>query len=337
MQPIERKFSHLGFSISFYLIVSNILGFIGIFIASFITVFTDAFKAALQGNQFSASGVDPSTLLSSFQQFTYAMLPAYFIGIPVTILFLNLTRFRDVPELSAFSFQTEAEKSYHRKLSIKEFCMFFLLMFPAGTVGQFIGNAISALTKLIFGISIANSTISSIIIMKPWQILVSAVIIAPIFEELLYRYAVIGYCKRYGEWNAIIVSGLIFGLIHANIYQFFYALFLGMLFGYVYIYTNRIIYTIILHVLFNFFGSFVVALLPANDHSIPVIMYDVVKYGFAVAGFVIFIYLVVKEKLIKNSPYAPIQGLSSPKAYLNPGMISLILLSIALTVFSAFA
>ena len=90
MQPIERKFSHLGFSISFYLIVSNILGFIGIFIASFITVFVSSFKAALQGNQFSPTDLDPLTLLSSFQQFTYAMLPAFLIGIPLTILFLNI-------------------------------------------------------------------------------------------------------------------------------------------------------------------------------------------------------------------------------------------------------
>ncbi len=337
MQPIEKKFSHLGFSISFYLLISNLLGFIGLFIASFAAVFIESFKASMQGYQYFPSSADPYSLLSSFQQFMFAMMPAYVIGIPLTIIFLNMRKFRDVPGLSAFIFQTDVEKSYHRNLSAKEFIMFFLLMYPAGTIGQLIGNAISALTKLIFGVSITNATISAIIVMEPWQILLTAVIIAPIFEELLYRYAVIGYCKRYGEWNAIIVSGLIFGLIHANIYQFFYAFLLGVLFGYIYVYTNRIRYTIILHMLFNFYGSFVVALLPPGDTNIPSIAYNAVKLSFAVIGFVIFIVLVVKEKLIKNNPYAPIQSLTSPKAYLNWGMISLVLLSIVLTIISSMS
>jgi len=50
---------------------------------------------------------------------------------------------------------------------------------------------------------------------------------------------------------------LVFGLFHGNLVQFAYAFFLGMFFGFIYIKTKNIIYPIILHMIVNFFGSFV--------------------------------------------------------------------------------
>ena len=49
-------------------------------------------------------------------------------------------------------------------------------------------------------------------------------------------------------------SALLFGAIHTNFSQFFYALFVGIVFGWVYTYSGKLRYSMILHALFNAFG-----------------------------------------------------------------------------------
>ena len=78
---------------------------------------------------------------------------------------------------------------------------------------------------------------------------------APIFEEIVYRKLVIDRLRRYGDLFAVVVSGLIFGLIHGNFSQFFYATLLGFLFALVYLYSGKLRYTIALHIAINFIGS----------------------------------------------------------------------------------
>ena len=87
------------------------------------------------------------------------------------------------------------------------------------------------------------------------------VVLAPIFEEIFYRRVVIDRLRRYGDIPAIIISGLMFGLIHGNFSQFFYAAFLGMVFGAVYVYTGKLGYSVFLHMLINFMGSFYISLM----------------------------------------------------------------------------
>ena len=59
------------------------------------------------------------------------------------------------------------------------------------------------------------------------------------------------------ELLAITVSAISFGLFHGNLTQFFYATLLGLIFGYVYTKTGKVIYSMALHMLVNFFGGFV--------------------------------------------------------------------------------
>ena len=84
-----------------------------------------------------------------------------------------------------------------------------------------------------------------------WLNLLFGGILAPIFEELFYRKIVIDRLRRYGDLPAILISGLMFGLLHGNVSQFFYTTVFGMLFGYIYINTGKIRYTIALHMSIN--------------------------------------------------------------------------------------
>ena len=60
-----------------------------------------------------------------------------------------------------------------------------------------------------------------------------ASILAPIWEELLFRGFVLRALRPYGKRFAILGSALLFGLFHGNLLQAPYAILMGLLFGYV--------------------------------------------------------------------------------------------------------
>lgn len=64
-----------------------------------------------------------------------------------------------------------------------------------------------------------------------------AIIIAPIFETLVFQYGIIETLKnkKYKPLTCCIISGFFFGLSHTyNIYYFFFAFFSGLLLAYAY-------------------------------------------------------------------------------------------------------
>ena len=211
-------------------------------------------------------------------------------------------------------------------------------MFPLGIIGSLIGNLLAYFVSLITGQTMNDILSSTLVDMSLPMVFLLSVVMAPIFEEIMFRYAVIGYCKRWGEWNAIVISAFIFGLIHTNIFQFFYAFALGIVFGYVYLYTGRLIYSIIMHCVFNFCGAFVPMLLDPelSSSNTASVIYTAVQYGVALIGLILLIIYITRGGLMKTSQNAPIQRKLSKDAVLNPGMISLIIVCVILTAVVAF-
>lgn len=70
---------------------------------------------------------------------------------------------------------------------------------------------------------------------------------AGLFEELLFRGAVLGALRRYGDKTAIVVSALLFGIVHANLVQMPFAFVLGIYYGYMVCKTGSLLYPIIFH------------------------------------------------------------------------------------------
>lgn len=80
----------------------------------------------------------------------------------------------------------------------------------------------------------------------------TAVILAPIFEELIYRGIILeGFLSRYKPWQAIALSSILFGIMHMNIWQFIGAGCDGLLFGWLYHRTRSLFLCIILHATTN--------------------------------------------------------------------------------------
>lgn len=85
-----------------------------------------------------------------------------------------------------------------------------------------------------------------------WLSILSVSIFAPIFEEWLCRGMILrGLLARTKPVIAILVSGLIFGLIHGNIWQAIPATLIGAFFGYVYWKTGSLKLTMLMHCVNN--------------------------------------------------------------------------------------
>ncbi len=90
-------------------------------------------------------------------------------------------------------------------------------------------------------------------------IFISTCIIAPIFEEILYRGVLLnGLLKKYNYKKAIIYSALIFGIAHMNLPQGVNVFFLGVIIGLAYYYTRSIYLCMAMHFVNNFLVNFVV-------------------------------------------------------------------------------
>lgn len=89
-----------------------------------------------------------------------------------------------------------------------------------------------------------------------WTTLISAVVLAPLIEEILFRGVIMKLMERYGLWTAVIFSSLIFALMHMDPTSFVVIFILGMVFALVKYVTGSLWTTIIMHAANNAIGYF---------------------------------------------------------------------------------
>lgn len=87
-----------------------------------------------------------------------------------------------------------------------------------------------------------------------WAIL-STVVCAPLFEEILFRGAIFETTReRYGAGAAVFISALLFGAIHMIPVQVINAFVVGLIFGFIYLKTRSLATVILLHAFNNALG-----------------------------------------------------------------------------------
>jgi membrane protease YdiL (CAAX protease family) len=79
----------------------------------------------------------------------------------------------------------------------------------------------------------------------------SLVVIAPVAEEFWVRGIVYGALKPYGTGTAIVISAILFGLLHGSVYMLFYTTAIGLALGYVRYATDSLFAVTIIHALVN--------------------------------------------------------------------------------------
>jgi len=111
----------------------------------------------------------------------------------------------------------------------------FIILIIATQAIQYVYGLVIMLVDMLLpgGLSLANNYDAAMdSLVSPIGILY-IVLIGPIFEELIFRGAVMGSLRRYGDNFAILFSSMLFGFYHMVILQIPFALVLGLLLGYV--------------------------------------------------------------------------------------------------------
>ena len=224
----KNTFSRVFLALSLYLIISSVL-VNGIYILAQLLMSEERYF------MFTSNNIIPLIISAGIQ---------YVLMLPLFMLMTSGMR--------------KAENKEVKKLSAKEFILFLLVGETFMYAGALIGNTINSFIGSFLGDMPENSLNSTVSTTPVWLIILLMVIVAPIVEELIFRKIIIDRLSVFGDRNAIIFSSVAFGLIHVNLYQFFYATALGFILGYVYTKTRNVKYSIFMHMLINFLGSVVV-------------------------------------------------------------------------------
>ena len=120
-----------------------------------------------------------------------------------------------------------------------------------------------------------------------WWGIIAIAVVGPVVEELVFREAILGHLLRGGvdKWSAIIVSALLFGVVHGNPIQIPFAIAVGLIFGLIYYRMRNVVLTSIIHIVNN---SIAVAEMNfLADESGKIQYYDYL--GFVTEGFIILV------------------------------------------------
>ena len=240
----------------------------------------------------------------------YIAVAAVQYGICLLLMFLMLRR-------------RDGFKLPRNNLSMGGFIMAACIICGFMLVGSMFGSFVNGIISELFGVE--QPTVAEILsgYNSPIILFMDAAIIAPVAEEFIFRKLIIDRLYPSGKTEAILVSALMFGAAHGNFEQFFYAVGIGIVFAYIYANTGKLRYSVFLHFVINLIGVLQIVL---NEELVQRLTF---AWGTAVillgiAGIVCIIGERRKLRFLKS--------VSLRKIFLNFGMITAVLLSIAMFV-----
>ncbi len=112
--------------------------------------------------------------------------------------------------------------------------------------------------------------------------IIAVVIVAPVFEEIFFRGLLLSTLRKgMSTGLAIFLSAVIFGVAHGQILWMAYTFIVGLVFAYVVVKTGSIATSMVLHIVFNFFGDIVGRYIPELSNSVNAILAVVGAIGVA--------------------------------------------------------
>lgn len=242
--------------------------------------------------------------------YIWALTAVSMVGIGFPIYFLLMRRIPDTPREEMV------------KLKPTRFIMIFFICCAAMYITNFISGILTMAIAYLKGDTQLLNPLQEAVLNGNFTLtLIYASIVAPIFEELIFRKLLLNKLRRYGDVPAILMTGIAFGLFHMNLSQMFYAAVLGFIFAYVTIKTNTIRYSILLHMMVNFIGT-VVSPFAASQNKLALVILGYWMFVSVLAGIICFVFSYRKISFQK----AELFPMKKSALLLNPGTILYILI-----------
>ena len=291
-------------------------------------VMTAAFMAAAYGLQYAVWLLHPSLLSEWWFSWAVSLLPLYGVGLPLLLLLLR--RVPASPHNTDYTLRgvTDEKPRFH----VGHWLILLAIAFACTTAGSVVGNIIMAVLSAVMDYDYAFSLNSMVQSTPVWFTFVCTCICAPLGEELLFRKLLIDRTRRYGDLTSILLSGLLFGLFHGNLFQFFYAAMVGMILAYVYTRSGKYWWCVAMHAAINLMGSIVIPSLaaylptaPGSAMDLRALLVSLVillwQYGMLACGIALLCVFLGRRKLSVGRE-SPEEKRRFSVILLNPGMIA---------------
>ncbi len=274
----------------------------------------------------------PTENMSGNAELAISSVAVYLCGMPVTCLIA-----KGIPHV----------RPIRNSIRPARFFKAFLLCYAIVFFSNLLGNMLTGMVSFFRQSPVDNSVLDLIENTSfPVQLLF-AVLIAPVVEELVFRKLIVDRTLFFGDWTAIFISGVTFGLFHGNLNQFAYAFTLGMFLAYLYIRIGNIRIPIVIHMLINGISAVVGFLLTKGldferllsvtesadptelllfvCDNLPVMLaifiYTTVLMIVVASGSILLILSLKKFRFLQGEIVIP-RELFTKTVFVNPGMLS---------------
>jgi membrane protease YdiL (CAAX protease family) len=218
-----------------------------------------------------------------------------------------------------------------RRITIKDFVRLIIVCLSLTYIFNFVGVMVNEQISKLVGHTVVNP-LTVLESTNPFLMFLCTGLISPFVEEIMFRGVLLKKLRPYGDRLAIWFSAIAFGLYHGNFSQFFYAVAIGVVLGGIVVKTNKLVYTILLHIAINICGSFIIPGILEQENIIIstaglVALLVLIVYGVGL-GIKMLPHLKTGEKL----RVADIRDAVS-----NPGVISFLIASCIMFCSAIFA
>lgn len=121
-------------------------------------------------------------------------------------------------------------------------------------------------------------------------------VVPALMEELVFRGAILGSLRRFGDGVAILGSAGLFGVMHGNLVQIPFAFIVGLILGYLVVHTGSMLPAILVH----FFNNLCSCLMVIFGFYLDAHVYNIFSYILVILIFVIgmlgFCYLSKRDR-----------------------------------------
>lgn len=266
---IKRDFNKLGFTILMNSIIANVVVFIFVTTISMMKIIRDP-------------NITNDGLMKILEDGSYSGTMSIIAVIFAFIPFL-IYRGREF-------FQYDL-KVTNKKFGVKTIILAIIILLSLNSLLVMFSNVLEVALNA-FGFS-ANFALEELETLNQLTIpmLIYSCLVAPVFEEFIYRGAVLRSLEKYGKGFAIMISAILFGLMHGNFYQIFMAIGVGIILGYL-----ATEYSIKLTILLHIMNNVCVQVLSQITTNLGGKVENVIDIAFTVMSIIVLIIACIRKR-----------------------------------------
>ncbi len=160
---------------------------------------------------------------------------------------------------------------------------------------------------------------------------ISTAVVPALCEELLFRGAIFSALLPYGKTTAVLVSAVLFGLMHQNIAQIFYTTMAGVVLGVLCARSGSIWAGVLLHFFNNFIAvieDILMARLPSLTALRLCAILEVAVIGVGLLALAVLLGKPETVRLTDGFDEAPAKGGVGVRAFCSPAMVVFVVLAL---------